>query len=419
MKKHIKTKKGVTALVDFNMDDKEVMQYAIEHDILEKENVCTAVWNMKREDYLKQHPYRIWQNAEGIWMTHLQDENGRRLLRKRKSREELEDLLVKHYRSLEQEVYIGNVFTEWMDGKLKYGEIKKQSYDRYRTDFDRFFKKADRLCQKKFKNITEEDLEFFIKTKIHELGLTRKSYSGLVTILGGVFRYGKKRGYTELSITSFFGDLVLPKNIFTKKYKDKATEVFMESEISMVTNYLKENPDIWNLGLLLQLQTGARIGEIAALKHEDLKETGILIRRTEIKFKNDEGHWTVTVSAVPKTDAGYREIIIPSSARWTVEQILRQNPDGEFLFMSKGKRIRGNTFNKRLADICDKLNLQHRSSHKIRKTYGTTLLDSSVNDSIVAEQMGHTDVSTTRKLYYYSNKSRETKLQQIEQAVTF
>ena len=47
------------------------------------------------------------------------------------------------------------------------------------------------------------------------------------------------------------------------------------------------------------------------------------------------------------------------------------------------------------------------------------LLDHDVDDSFVAEQMGHTDVSTTRKLYYYSNRSAKTKQDQIAQAVVF
>ena len=93
--------------------------------------------------------------------------------------------------------------------------------------------------------------------------------------------------------------------------------------------------------------------------------------------------------------------------------------NGEYLLMNKGKRIRGNTLNKRISDICDKLGIVHHSSHKIRKTYGTMLLDHDVDDSFVAEQMGHTDVSTTRKLYYYSNRSAKTKQDQIAQAVMF
>jgi integrase len=334
------------------------------------------------------------------------------------TRKELEDYLVSYYKSLEDAVYIKDVFWRWMNEKLDYGEIKKQSYDKYCADFKRFFRPQLSICRNQFKHITELDLEHFIKTSIRDLELTRKAYSGMVTLLNGIFKYGKKLGYTTISISTFIKDLYLPKNIFKKNFKDRKKEVFSEEEIPIVVGYLKQNPDIWNLALLLQFQTGARIGEIATLKKEDVKKHSVLIRRTEVKLKM-ENKWKMVVSELPKTDAGYREIILPPSAQWTIDKIYEANPDGEFLFMDKGKRIRENTYNKRLNLICEKLNIAHRTTHKIRKTYGTTLLDSDVNDSFVAEQMGHTDVSTTRKLYYYSNKSYKTKLAQISEAIDF
>ena len=193
----------------------------------------------------------------------------------------------------------------------------------------------------------------------------------------------------------------------------------MEDEIPIIIRCLKNHVDIWNLGLLLQFQTGMRIGEIAALKHEDIKDNCICVSRTEVKYKNEDNKWTVGIQDFAKTMAGNRQIFIPDSAVWTLEQIKELNPHGEYLFMNKGKRIRENTFNKRLAKVCEELKLNHRTTHKIRKTYGTTLLDNNVNDSFVSEQMGHTDVATTRKLYYYSNKSEKTKISQINKAISF
>ena len=83
------------------------------------------------------------------------------------------------------------------------------------------------------------------------------------------------------------------------------------------------------------------------------------------------------------------------------------------------KRIRGNTFNKRLSTICDKLDIPRRSMHKIRKTYATTLIDKKVSESFIQEQMGHSDITTTRKLYYFSNEFEEEKYKQIEEAISF
>lgn len=399
-------------------DKKEILQYAVDSGIINLESIKNVVDDMTKKEILAQHKYAIVQGSDGRWSTRVPLDDGTSAVRHRKTREELDDYLVNYYKELKKSIYIKDVFWKWMNEKLDYGEIKKQSYDKYCAEFKRFFTKDSFICIKKMKNITEEDLERFIKTTIRDMELTRKAYSGLVTLLNGIFKYGKKMGCTTISISTFIKDLYLPKNIFKKNFKDKKTEVFMEDEIPVIIGYLKENPDIWNLALLLQFETGARIGEISTLKKEDIKKHSILIRRTEVKIKIDDV-WKMVVSELPKTDAGYREIILPPSAQWTISKILELNPNGDFLFMDKGKRIRENTYNKRLNRICEKLNIPHRTTHKIRKTYGTTLLDSDVNDSFVAEQMGHTDVSTTRKLYYYSNKSYKTKLNQISGAISF
>lgn len=91
---------------------------------------------------------------------------------------------------------------------------------------------------------------------------------------------------------------------------------------------------------------------------------------------------------------------------------------GEYLFSEHGKRIRSNAFNRRLTRVCDDLHIKHRSMHKIRKTYGTTLLDADVDESIVAEQMGHSDIATTKRFYYRSNKNDNTKFEQISKALS-
>ena len=88
--------------------------------------------------------------------------------------------------------------------------------------------------------------------------------------------------------------------------------------------------------------------------------------------------------------------------------------------MMVGKRkIYTNTFNDRLYKACDACGIPRRSMHKIRKTYGTILLDSNLEDSLVMEQMGHSDIATTLKYYYYSNKNENHKAEQIAKAIPF
>ena len=176
-----------------------------------------------------------------------------------------------------------------------------------------------------------------------------------------------------------------------------------------------------NLGILLTFETGMRVGELSALKREDinLNKHTIHIQRTEIKYKNEDGIWEIDVREYPKTDAGDRYIIISDECIKTIKKIISMNPFGEYLFQEGVHRIKEHAFARRIIRVCDILNIPHRSMHKIRKTYGTKLIDSNVDEKFITDQMGHSDIKTTRQYYYFCNKTDEEKLEQISAALPF
>ena len=89
----------------------------------------------------------------------------------------------------------------------------------------------------------------------------------------------------------------------------------------------------------------------------------------KIKYRDENNKWIVAVKEHAKTDSGNRDLIISSTALDTLNQILKPNTSGTYLFEHNGKRIRGNTFNKRLSRICNELHIPHRTMHKIRKAW--------------------------------------------------
>ena len=181
--------------INVDLKDKEdVLRFAVSSGIINTEEIKTVVDDMTRKEILEQHQYTLSQGKDGRWSTRILQEDGKYIIRHRKTKEELEDCLIEYYRQQQESIYLSDVYWKWMNEKLEYGEIQRQSYDRYNTDFERFFKKSEVICSKKFKNITEDDLEHFIKATIRDLHLTRKTYASLVTLLNGIFKYGKKYG---------------------------------------------------------------------------------------------------------------------------------------------------------------------------------------------------------------------------------
>jgi len=401
----------------------EVLTYALQNGIIDVDTIREQVEMNEKKKYLEMHKQGIWLASDGYWKTHLYYPDTGRKVVKKKTEGELKDLICKHYKSLENEPTIRKVFDEWIGEKLLYTEIRKQTADRYRTDFERYFvnnKDFMFFSERKIRYLGEEELENFIRLTIANMELTQKAYSGLRTIINGIFRYGKKKKLTSLSITEFMGDLDISRKAFKRKKSSKEDEVYQEFEAEKLTEYLaKQESELRCLGLLLIFQTGMRIGELCGLKVEDFSENFVHIQRTEVKYKNTDAKWVLDVQEFPKSDAGDRFIILNDSAKKTIEHIMLSRTDGDFLFCENGKRLKSNSFRRKLERVCNFLGIKYRSNHKIRKTYGTMLIDGDVDDAVVAEQMGHVDISTTRKYYYYSNKSEKKKIEQLEKAYIY
>jgi integrase len=387
---------------------------AIKFDKIDLSDVQEKVVMAKRQMALSLHKYKIWEGKNGKWYTYLPEEGGR-VLKKRTSEADIQDLIVEFYMSQQEEPTIKSIFKDWIKEKLEFKEISKATYDRYLNDYKRFFGDSE-IEKEKIKNITEDDLEVFIRKTIAEHELTQKAFSNLRILILGIFKYAKKKKHTYISISAFMGDLEISSKVFKKSIKRRESQVYMEDEIPKVLDYLEANPTIHNLGILLTFQTGLRSGELSALKPSDIIGNTIRIQRQEIRYKDESGKSIREVVDYAKTDAGIRDVIIDEDVLETIKKIRRLNPFGEFLFEKKGKRISGPSFYRHVKNMCNELNIEVKSMHKIRRTYGTMLIDGGVNDSVVKEQMGHADINTTRKHYYYSNKNQKTKEEQIKNA---
>ena len=390
---------------------------------MQKEEVVAANMRRKSKRYILNHPYAITQGADGRWCTNVYDSSGKRRIIRCSSMEQLHNKLIDHYQKLEsdQAITFPAVCKEWLDEKLRHKEIALASHTKYMTEYRRFFTRDHEFNRMSIASITDSDLRRFIKDTITDLGLIKKAYKNMQILLKGALLYAKEEGYTDFSAGTFFFDLVLSDKLFAYKAKpDDESQVFNDKEVQLLIDHLWKEQDIRGLGLILMFQTGMRVGELAALRRENLKNGAIRITATEETFVDPKtGKKVCEVVEHAKTNAGVRTIILPEGADKTIKAIRSLNPFGEFLFMDKLGRIRAKRFNTWLHRSCKKLGIPERSTHKIRKTYASILLSNRVDDRLITSQMGHTDIATTRNIYYYNRKTADENKQVISNAISF
>ena len=82
-------------------------------------------------------------------------------------------------------------------------------------------------------------------------------------------------------------DLRFPRTIFKETQHTDANQVFKHSEIKLLKNSLKDTQDLCELGILLTLETGIRLGELCVLRREHVTDDYLLIRQSEHRAKFD------------------------------------------------------------------------------------------------------------------------------------
>jgi integrase len=369
---------------------------------------------------LSKHPSKIFY-SENNYMTYVKDSSYGRGLRKLRAKtlDELNAKIIEFYKNCEDNPTVNEAFDSWMDERVAYHEVKIQSITRMKNGFKRYFTSDKKITRQPINTVTENELTEFIKSTIVQFNMSRKQYADFRTIVRGLWRYSKDRGWTKLNIVEFFQEIYLPKGLFRKPESRNKSKVFTHEECEKLTDYLSQSNYLTDFGLLLQFQTGLRVGELSSLKWIDIHEDYIHVQRTEVHYQ-ENGHDKKTVQDLTKTEAGDREVVLTKNAQQTIHKIRMKNPFGEFVFeRSDHTRIAESCFNRRLGIVCKRLGIEHSSSHKIRRTFATNLIDSGTDESLIKETLGHSDITTTRKYYYFADQSLEEKKEQIERAIPY
>ena len=190
-------------------------------------------------------------------------------------------------------------------------------------------------------------------------------------------------------------------NIKLEKKPQKEVEIFKQSEIDAILNYVPVHKDGTYIAILLY--SGLRIGELLALQWTDVDTTkGIITVRRALKHTKDGdvvGDTTKGKRIRQVPISGEIKELINSLPRTSIFVVPREN--GENHTHSSFNTIYNGFFNDLNANLAKENPESHQvipllSAHKCRHSFATYSAKAGIPLSILQKMLGHAQIGTTQ-----------------------
>lgn len=173
------------------------------------------------------------------------------------------------------------------------------------------------------------------------------------------------------------------------------------------------------LPTVLALYTGLRIGEISALKWQNINFSENMIYVTDTLQRvsqAEENKKTAVIQHSSKTAAAYRAIPFNKKIRRLLLQH-RKETTGEYVFSSHGKPCEPRLLTYYFHKIREKAGLLSVHFHQLRHTFATRCLEKSSDIPSVSALLGHSSSQMTLDVYAHSLMSQRIQIiKLLEQA---
>lgn len=299
----------------------------------------------------------------------------------------------------------GEIAEEWYEASLP--TLKISSAAKYRNILNKQL--LPEFSSKKITEISREDISSFTTQLLlsgkKDKGYAPKTVTGILSVLKLIFAYANH----VKCIT------VIDLRKITVKQTQKRLRVFSRFEQERINSYLLDDLNCVNLGILLCLYTGLRIGEICALTWEDISfsEKKIHINKTMQRVQLHDGspQKTKVIISSPKSDSSNREIPIPNEIFRLL--LVKRQPNNRFFLTAKERKyMEPRTLENHFNAIMKKCNISGATVHTCRHTFATRCVELGFDIKTLSEILGHASVTITMNRYVHP--SMETKMRNMD-----
>ena len=290
-----------------------------------------------------------------------------------------------------------DISCEWLNVKKK--ETKKSTYSTYSYSIRKFL-------MPEFQTMTLKKLESYNYNEFVEKlsqDLSTKTIRDIINNLKSILLLAEQKYGCKMKI----------KEIKIPKLDSEPLEILSNKERTKLENYcLKEN-SLRSLGIIICLYTGLRVGEICALKWEniDLEKRELQVKYTLQRIYDENQKRTKISLDTAKTKTSIRKIPI-SNKLYNILIKLKNNynDDDFFLTGSSKKFIEPRNYLNIFKNYLKKIKLKTSYKfHILRHTFATHCIEVGMDIKSLSEILGHANVQITLNIYVHSSYKRKKK----------
>lgn len=234
------------------------------------------------------------------------------------------------------------------------------------------------------------------------LEVTEKVFSGYIE---DVCKQRLAANSLKLVLRIVKGILKLAKvDVFSEKIacpgqNEKNIQSFSVKEQGLIEKQLENECSQKNIGIKISLMLGLRLGEVLALRWEDINfdEGWVFVRRSVYVQRSR------FVFTSPKTQSSIRTIPLPKVLIKELKAI-KIHTKSEFVVCDKqGKPVIPRTYQYAFASLQKKAGIKNiKGFHSLRHTFATNALQAGMDIKSIADIMGHKNPMITMTRYAHS-----------------
>lgn len=287
------------------------------------------------------------------------------------------------------------IIMEWL--QIKKLSIKYSSYCKYQSIIENYIEPF--FKEKNINFMNEMTIASFMDDLLNNKKLSTTFIQTIKYVLQSIYQYGEQKYHLDHI------DFNCVKII--KRYNQKGT--INKNEETYLYQYCVNHKDKISVAICLGLYSGLRLGEICALKWEDIDfANGIIhVNKTAQRIKNNNNNSSKTMLLVsdPKTNSSNRNVIMPHFlADYLKEYFIYSNINEKnlnyFVLSNCTLAQEPRTIQRQFEKVCQKYGFKY-NFHTLRHTFATNCINIGIDIKTVSEMLGHSSVNITLNRYVH------------------